>query len=87
MVVVITECTLINGSRQRSFVWNNLLPVVKEGSIVKDKGYKKLVNKQKQYTLPLVQGKRKSSKFHEYEKRLSSFHPINMGGRLSVWNI
>lgn len=40
MVVVITECTLINGSRQRSFVWNNLLPVVKEGSIVKDKGYK-----------------------------------------------
>lgn len=79
MVVVITECTLINGSRQRSFVWNNLLPVVKEGSIVKDKGYKKLVNKQKQYTLPLVQGKRKSSKFHEYEKKIIKLSPNKYG--------
>ena len=28
MVVVITECTLIDGRRQRRLVWNRLLPEV-----------------------------------------------------------
>lgn len=57
MVVVITECTLINGRNQRRLVWNRLLPEVGEKPLTEGKDYTLLQKKQTAYQLPLVQGK------------------------------
>ena len=61
MVVVITECTLIDGRRQRRLVWNRLLPEVGDQVLAPGKDYKRLQKKQRSYQLPLVQGKAASS--------------------------
>ena len=61
MVVVITECTLIDGRRQRRLVWNRLLPETGDQALVPGKDYKRLQKKQRSYQLPLVQGKAASS--------------------------
>ena len=55
MVVVITECTLIDGRRQRRLVWNRLLPEVGDQVLAPGKDYKRLQKKQRSYQLPLVQ--------------------------------
>ena len=69
MVVVITECTLINGRTQRGLVWNRLLPEVGDEVLAAGKDYKKLQKKQSAYTLPFVQGKAASSAAMKYEGR------------------
>ncbi|WP_296122790.1 3-succinylated cholic acid synthase [uncultured Bacteroides sp.] len=69
MVVVITECTLINGRRQRGLVWNRLLPEVGDKALMPGKDYKRLQKKQGAYQLPLVQGKATSSLSRKYEGR------------------
>lgn len=66
MVVVITECTLINGSTQRRLVWNRLLPQVQDTILTPGKDYKLLQKKQNAYQLPLVQGKANSSIASKY---------------------
>lgn len=66
MVVVITECTLINGSTQRRLVWNRLLPQVQDAILTPGKDYKLLQKKQNAYQLPLVQGKANSSIASKY---------------------
>lgn len=72
MVVVITECMLIDGNTQRRLVWNGLLPQVVEQTLTPGKDYKLLQKKQSDYQLPLVQGKSNSSIAGKYEgKRIS----------------
>ena len=66
MVVVITECTLIDGRRQRRLVWNRLLPETGDQALVPGKDYKRLQKKQRSYQLPLVQGKAASSLSQKY---------------------
>ena len=66
MVVVITECTLIDGRRQRRLVWNRLLPEVGDQVLAPGKDYKRLQKKQRSYQLPLVQGKAASSLSQKY---------------------
>lgn len=66
MVVVITECTLINGNNQRRLVWNRLLPQVQDKTLIPGKDYKLLQKKQNTYQLPLVQGKANSSIARKY---------------------
>lgn len=61
MVVVITECTLIDGRTQRRLVWNRLLPEVGDEALLPGKDYKRLQKKQSAYQLPLVPGKASSS--------------------------
>lgn len=43
MVVVITECTLIDGATQRRLVWNRLLPAVGDDTLIPGKDYKRLL--------------------------------------------
>lgn len=69
MVVVITECTLINGRNQRRLVWNKLLPEVKDEVLIPGKGYKQLQKKQSAYTLPVMQGKSHSPVAAKYENK------------------
>ncbi|NDV84824.1 3-succinylated cholic acid synthase [Bacteroides sp. 51] len=57
MVVVITECTLINGRNQRRLVWNRLLPEAGDTSLTPGKDYKLLQKKQTTYQLPVAQGR------------------------------
>lgn len=66
MVVVITECMLINGNTQRRLVWNHLLPQVGDQVLTPGKDYKLLQKKQSTYQLPLVQGKATSSIAQKY---------------------
>lgn len=68
MVVVITECTLIDGRIQRRLVWNRLMPEVSDSKLIPGKEYKKLQKKQQTYQLPLEQGKAKSSLSGKYEE-------------------
>lgn len=61
MVVVITECTLIDGIRQRRLVWNQLLPAVSDAPLPEaGKEYARLQRKQSGCTLPFPQGKQTS---------------------------
>ena len=70
MVVVITECTMINGRNQRGFVWNELLPQIKDTPLVVGRDYKKLQKKQNEYALPLVKGKKSSNIEKQLNKRI-----------------
>ena len=57
MVVVITECTLINGINQRRLVWNRLLPSVADTALpLADRDNKRLQRKEAAYALPVVEG-------------------------------
>lgn len=61
MVIVITECTLINGINQRKLVWNRLLPQVVDRSLpLSPQAYKRLQRRQQTCTLPTVDGKANS---------------------------
>lgn len=66
MVVVITECTLLDGRTQRRLVWNCLLPEVGDESLTLGKDYELLQKKQSSYQLPVVQGKVTSSDARQY---------------------
>ena len=69
MVVVITECTLINGRNQRRLVWNKLLSAIKNQALIPGKAYARLKKKQISYTLPTVQGKKQSPLATAYANR------------------
>lgn len=66
MVVVITECTLMNGRRQRRLVWNRLLPEAGDKVLIPGKDYKLLQKKQNRYQLPMPQGKGSSTVERNY---------------------
>ncbi len=69
MVVVITECTLINGVRQRNLVWNRLLATVTDSELKPGRAYKRLQRLQTSASLPLVSGKPASPQDKEYTGR------------------
>lgn len=80
MVVVITECTLIDGATQRRLVWNRLLPAVTgDQPLIAGKDYKRLQKKQSSYQLPLVQGKASSSLVGEYADKSIMLEPNKFG--------
>lgn len=60
MVIVITECTLIDGRTQRRLVWNRLLPQVGDVPLKPGKALRQLQQKQTSYQLPVVRGKASS---------------------------
>lgn len=66
MVVVITECTLIDGRTQRRLVWKRLLPEVGDTPLTSGKAYNQLQKKQSTYQLPVTQGKATSVVSREY---------------------
>lgn len=79
MVVVITECTLIDGRTQRRLVWNRLLPEVGDESLASGKDYKLLRKKQTTYQLPVVQGKNTSSDVRQYTGKTIVLDPNKYG--------
>ena len=80
MVVVITECTLIDGATQRRLVWNRLLPAVTgDQPLIAGKDYKRLQKKQSSYQLPLVQGKASSSLVGKYADKSIMLEPNKFG--------
>ena len=87
MVVVITECTLIDGRRQRRLVWNRLLPETGDQALVPGKDYKRLQKKQRSYQLPLVQGKAASSFHRNTQASASCSERTNTDGNPSSCNL
>lgn len=75
MVVVITECSLINGRNQRRLVWEKLLPGIKATPLKSGKTYRQLQKKQSTYALPVVQGKSHSSVAAKYENKTFVLEP------------
>lgn len=57
MVIVVTECTRINGENQRHIIWNNLLDHAGNSELKMSSDYSLLQKKQETYSLPLVSGK------------------------------
>ena len=87
MVVVITECTLIDGATQRRLVWNRLLPAVGDDTLIPGKDYKRLLKKQSSYQLPVVQGKANSPLARQYANKPIMLKPNKLGCSLSVFNL
>ena len=79
MVVVITECTLINGRNQRRLVWNKLLSAIKNQALIPGKAYARLKKKQISYTLPTVQGKKQSPLATAYANRTNTLETNRYG--------
>ena len=69
MVVVITECTLINGVNQRRLVWNRLLPEVADAPLPANaRAYARLQKKQQAVSLPFAKGKANSTQAVRFAK-------------------
>lgn len=62
VVVVITECTMIDGIKQRQLVWNILMPAITNQALTAGKDYETLKRKSASYSLATPSGKAKSSK-------------------------
>lgn len=60
VVVVITECTMIDGIRQRRLVWDILMPAVTDENLAGDNHYATLKRKSASYSLATPAGKAKS---------------------------
>ncbi len=56
IVVVITECTMIDGIRQRNLVWNILMPSITDKHLTAGKDLKTLRKKETAYTLATPKG-------------------------------
>ena len=69
MVVVITECTLINGLNQRRLVWNRLLPEVADAPLPANaRAYARLQKKQQAVSLPFAKGEANSTQAVRFAK-------------------
>lgn len=80
MVVVLTECTLIDGRRQRRLVWNQLLPqITADQPLTAGKELKQLQRKQAAYSLPTVQGKASSASAKVLEGKQIELEPNKYG--------
>lgn len=79
MVVVITECTLINGRNQRRLVWSKLMPEIKDTILTQGKAYRLLQKKQPAYILPVAQGKAHTSVAAEYDNKTIVLEPNKYG--------
>lgn len=56
VVVVITECTMIDGIRQRNLVWDTLMPAITDKTLSAGKDLKTLRKKEATYTLSTPKG-------------------------------
>ena len=85
MVVVITECSIIDGITQRRLVWNRLLPAVGDEPLTPGKDYKRLLKKQSSY-----HRWRKGKQTHllpgSMRTNLLCLSRINWAGSRSVFN-
>lgn len=82
MVVVITECTLINGIRQRNLVWHGLLPRLSQLPLPPDpEAYARLQDRQKNCTLPLLKGKAGIAPAARVEGKTFALRPNTLGWR------
>lgn len=79
MVVVMTESTLTNGRRQRTLVWELLLPNVQDQPLPVGKAYRKLQKQQPLYKLPFAEGKAKSSASLRYAGRTIKLSENTLG--------
>ena len=79
MVIVITECSIIDGITQRRLVWNRLLPAVGDEPLTPGKDYKRLLKKQSSYQLPVVQGKANSPLARQYANKSIMLKPNKLG--------
>lgn len=67
MVIVLTECSLLNGKPQRGLFWYNLLPEVKDAPLpANTKEYARLLKRQAACVLPHVKGKTSSGKAKQW---------------------
>ena len=69
MVVVVTQCSMMDGMKERQIIWRTLLDKVTDTSTDDPKSYANLLKKQKSYTFPTVQGKSTSWKAAALEGR------------------
>lgn len=67
IVVVITECTLIDGIKQRQLVWDILMPSLCDSPLPESKDLNTLRKKESAYTLPFPKGKKDSKIFSSYD--------------------
>ncbi len=61
VVIVLTEASFTNGKPQRGLIWDGLMKAIENAAadeLVAGKDYQELVQKQKSYELPVVQGKK-----------------------------
>ena len=79
MVVVITECTMLDGKRQRRLVWNQLLPQVGDEPLQTGKDYKQLQKKMASCSLPLVAGKASSAQAKNYAGKVIALEDNKFG--------
>ena len=71
VVIVLTEASFTNGKPQRGLIWNKFLPELSDEPLPASDDYKKLLQKQASYQLPVAAGKSKSSVFKKLSgKRL-----------------
>ena len=62
MVIVVTQCSSMNGRKERNIIWRTLLDKVTDTPIKEGKDYNKLLKKQTEYAFPTVKGKSDSWK-------------------------
>lgn len=86
MVVVITECTLIDGARQRRLVWDKLLPALSDAPLPPaDRDFARLQRKQSTYTLPLPEGKPSSPLARPFEGKRIRLEANKYGWQTLEW--
>ena len=69
MVIVVTQCSMMDGMKERQIIWRTLLDHVADTATDDPKAYSNLLKKQKAYTFPTVQGKSTSWKASALEGR------------------
>ncbi|MBQ8501971.1 MAG: serine hydrolase [Bacteroides sp.] len=79
MVIVITECSLLNGKPQRNLFWHQLLPAVADAPLAPSKDYQRLLKKQAAYQLPVVEGKASSSQAIQWADKKITLQKNKLG--------
>ena len=69
MVIVVTQCSMMDGMKERQIIWRTLLDHVADTATDDPKAYANLLKKQMAYTFPTVQGKSTSWKASALEGR------------------
>ena len=86
MVVVITECSIIDGITQRRLVWNRLLPAVGDEPLTSGKDYKRLLRSNLLISCRWYKGKQTHLLPGSMRINLLCLSRINWAGSLSVFN-
>ncbi len=84
LVVVVTECSMVDGNKVRGIIWRNLVDKAGDASLVVGKDYKKLLEKQQSYQFPTVEGKSSCSSVEKRWDGLGAMLKDNQLGWSSV---